>query len=78
MQKYYYTFGSDERFPYQGGWVEVMATSFAEAHAKFRARFPDRHQNCLNCSDYYDQGRMEATEMLTTGNRGAFCHEVIK
>ncbi|MDL2294668.1 hypothetical protein LJC60_08610 [Ruminococcaceae bacterium OttesenSCG-928-D13] len=78
MQKYYYTFGSDERFPYQGGWVEVQATSFTEAHAKYRSRFPDILPRCLNCSDYYDESRFEATGMLATGNRGAFCHEVIQ
>lgn len=40
MNKFFYTFGSDEKFPYQNGWVEVHAADWNEAHEKFRARFP--------------------------------------
>jgi len=57
MSKYFFTFGSDKSFPYQNGWVEVHADSWAQAEAKFRARFPDRHENTLNCAFTYDEAQ---------------------
>lgn len=57
MNKYFYTFGSDPKFPYQNGWVEIHADSWEKAHEKFRAKFPDRHQNTLNCAFFYDEKR---------------------
>lgn len=72
--KVFYTFGSDERFPFQGGWVEVEAENIRQAHAIFRAHYPDRTPGCLNCADYYAEQQFNASDMPTTGNRGAFCH----
>lgn len=59
MNKYYYTFGIDPAFPYREGWVEVHANSWEEAHAKFRAKFPDRpgHEGIINCAFFYDEER---------------------
>ena len=54
MKRFYYTFGGDLKFPYQCGWVVVVARNWEEAHAKFRNRFPDRHENTLNCAFCYD------------------------
>ena len=56
MNRYFYTFGSDPGFPYHEGWVEVRANTWEEAHEKFRARFPDRHEGILNCAFFYDEG----------------------
>lgn len=72
--KGFYTFGSDDRFPFCGGWVEVEAPSMKEAHAIFRANYPDRQPGILNCSDYYTESQFKESDMLSTGNRGAFCH----
>lgn len=55
MNHYFYTFGSDPGFPYHDGWVEVLAASWNEAHEKFRAKFPDRHEDTLNCAFFYDE-----------------------
>ena len=75
---YYYTFGTDPAFPYCGGWVEVYADSWEEAHKKFRAKFPDRlgHEGTINCAFFYDQEKWKQMSMAF-GNLGAFCHEVI-
>ena len=54
MSNYYYTFGCSPGFPYRDGWVIVKAASWEEAHQKFRDRFPDRHEDTLNCSFFYD------------------------
>lgn len=72
--KVFYTFGSDNRFPFCGGWVEVEAPSMKEAHAIFREHYPDRTPGTLNCSDYYTETQFKESDMLSTGNRGAFCH----
>ena len=72
--KVFYTFGSDDRFPFCGGWVEVAAPTMKEAHALFREHYPDREPGILNCSDYYTEEQFKESDMPLTGNRGAFCH----
>ena len=42
MEKFYFTYGSDERFPYQYGWTEIEAPDMATACAAFRHFHPDR------------------------------------
>lgn len=78
LSPYYYTFGTDPEYPYSRGWVEVYASSWEEAHEKFRIRFPDRpgHEGTINCAFFYDQKSWERT-VMSKGNMGEFCHEVI-
>lgn len=78
LNTYYYTFGTDAAFPYSGGWVEVRATSWEEAHEKFRAKFPDRHGHAgiINCAFFYDQVQWD-NSIMSHGNLGEYCHEVI-
>lgn len=76
--KIFYTFGSDECFPFYGGWVEVEAPSMKEAHAIFREHYPDRMQGILNCSNYYTEAQFRESSMPDTGNRGAFCHRRLR
>ena len=75
--KVFYTFGTDPRFPFCGGWVEIDADNMKQAHAIFRACYPDRDPGILNCSDYYTEAQFKESDMLSTGNRGAFCHRKI-
>ncbi len=77
MKTFFYTFGSNEKFPYQNGWVEVLATDWNEAHEKFRARFPDRHPNCLNCAFYYDEEQWHRIDPEHTWH-GYRCYQVIE
>lgn len=77
MNKYFYTFGTDPQFPYCRGWVEVHADSWEAAHEKFRARFPDRHENCLNCAFFYDEAVFMQTRISYENLPDEFCHEVI-
>jgi len=79
MNRYFYTFGSDPKFPYQNGWVEIHADSLDEADKKFRTRFPDRpgHEGIMNFSFSYNEkrwGEMDP-EHTWTGYR---CYEVIE
>ena len=75
--KFYYTFGTDEQFPYERGWVEVVADNQEEADAKFRNRFPDVNKGILNCAFVYTEENFSKTSMASVGNCGEFCHEVI-
>lgn len=77
MNKYFYTFGSSSGFPYQCGWVEVHAASWQEAHEKFRTRFPDRHENTLNCAFFYDEEKWAQMDPEHTWT-GWKCYEVIE
>lgn len=72
--KMYFTFGSDPLFPYQNGYVIVHGTSKTAAINKFRKRFPDRHENTVNCAFIYTQKQWEKTGMDKTYP----CLEVIK
>ena len=72
--KVFYTFGSDACFSFKGGWVEVEAPTMAEAHAIFRANYPDKTPGVLNCADYYTEAQFQETKMFVGGNRRAFCH----
>jgi len=77
QKTYYYTFGTDPKFPFQNGWVEVKASSWPEAHAKFRALYPDRHPHTINCSFFYEEDRWQ--EMDPENNwPGYRCHGIIQ
>lgn len=76
--KIFYTYGSDDKYPFYGGWVEVEADSIKQAHALYRASYPDKVNGILNCADYYTEEQFIGTGMIETGNRGAYCHRKIK
>lgn len=76
MEKFYFTFGTSEQFPYYGGWVEVIAPDRSAAVKTFRAKHPDVHEGIVNCSDIYTAAQFENSGMVN-GNLGAFCHEVL-
>lgn len=77
MNTYYYTFGTDPGFPYQGGWVQVYAETPKEADELFRKNFPDRHDGFLNCAGIYRQETFPK-HMFLNGNYGKYCHKVLK
>ena len=53
MERVYFTFGSWEKYPHHNTYMIVEAESFNAAIAEFRKKYPDVHENCLNCADYY-------------------------
>lgn len=59
MEKYYFTFGSWEKFPYKNAYLVVVASGFDDAVAAFRKKYPDVHENCLNCSFWYSEEKWE-------------------
>lgn len=77
MHRFFYSFNcSDPAFPYQDGWVEVVADDWQQAHEKFRSRFPDLTPGVLNCAFFYsaEEWIKSLTGRRMAGNR---CHEVI-
>ena len=54
-KKFYFTFGSSASFPFQNGYIIVISNSLESAICLFRAFFPDRHRNIVNCSDFYPE-----------------------
>lgn len=77
MSKYYFTFGTDPRYPYQGGWVEVEAENARIAIAVFNAVHPPREgSKLMNCCSYYPENVFNESGMAD-GNLGAKCHAKI-
>ena len=76
MNKFFFTFGTSEKFPYCGGWVEVFAPDRAKAVATYRSRFPDVYFKIVTSSNIYTEEQFMKTEMVNN-NLGATCHEVL-
>lgn len=55
MKKYYFTFGSWEKFPYQNTYLVVAASDYEDAVRGFREKHPDITPDCMNCSDCYSE-----------------------
>lgn len=55
MEKYYFTFGSGRKFPYQSTYLVVVASSYGDAVKGFREKHPDVDPGCMNCSNCYSE-----------------------
>lgn len=79
MEKFYFTYGSDERFPYQYGWTEIEAPDMATACAAFRRFHPDRNPEapCFNCAAIYTEAEFQNTGMYAQANYHDRCRERI-
>lgn len=78
LEKFYFTYGSDDVQPYCGGWTVVWAPNYQMACQAFRAVHPDRFPNILNCSSVYTAEEFEKTRMAgPCGNFGLRCRETI-
>lgn len=64
MKKYYFTFGSWVKFPYQNTYLIVMASSYSNAVKGFREKHPDVNPGCMNCSDCYTEEQWERVGKL--------------
>ena len=71
---WYFTFGTDPGFPFERGWVEVIAASEKDACEIFRSQFPDRSPGVLNCAFVYD-GRSFNKERFV--RHGETCHAIL-
>lgn len=70
MERFYFTFGTDDKFPYQGGCVEVIASNKAKAIELFCEKYPRRESGFVNCSDIYNEEQWnEAVSHLREVNK---------
>lgn len=74
--KYYFTFGSNSQFPYINNYLIVLATSESKAISKFRKKYPDVHENIINCSFVYSESEWTNNNMKKYYPYGAA--EIIK
>ncbi len=78
IQRYYFTYGLDPTYPYQGGWTTIEAPNRAAACAVFKAYHPSEHEHSLNFADIYTEEEFIETDMGGPhSNLGAYCHEFI-
>lgn len=77
MERFYFTFGSGEQFPFQGGWIEVWAQDISTAALAFKKIYPnEENDSILNCADYYTEKQFQKTDMFM-GNRGKKCQAIL-
>ena len=78
MANFYFTFGSDERFPYQNGYLIVIAENKHEACRIFRSHYPNRPESgCLNCAFVYSEEEWNMTCMKAMRDKYP-CYETIE
>lgn len=72
-----FTFGTNEKFPFWGGWVQISAPSRRVCLKIFKALYPhpEDPKGTLNCAFYYDLDDFLESDMAKTGNFGKFCHK---
>lgn len=63
MNGFYFTFGSSLQFPYRNTYLIVIANSENEAVKKFRNKYPDVHENIINCSFIYSEREWKENNM---------------
>lgn len=79
METVIFTFGTDTKYPFQGGWVKITAPTYKICLKIFKALYPhpdkELQDKCLNCAFAYRLEEFLETEMAEYGNFGQFCHE---
>lgn len=79
MSKYYFTYGSDESYPFAGGWTEVEAANRKLAYAAFKAFHPKNEDGFLPFCECYSEEEFAVSGMNDVkGNLGKHCHERIR
>ena len=80
METFYFTYGTDKNFPFQGGWTEIHAADRNQAVALFRREHPDRTPGLVNCSSIYTKKQFQDKVLPLYKDGDAFwsvCHECI-
>lgn len=56
LERFYFTFGTCEHFPYtRGEYLVVLAQDIREAARKYKKVYPNIDEDTLNCAEYYSQ-----------------------
>lgn len=62
QKPFYFTFGSWEKYPYHDTYLVVYAVDKHDAVEKYRKRFPDIHDNTVNCAAWYSWEQWDGSE----------------
>lgn len=71
MKDFYFTYGSDKQYPFNGGWTKITAPSINTALNLFTAVHPII-DGCLNCADYYTEDEFKKTNMYRNNSNCGF------
>lgn len=74
MPRWFFTFGSDPLYPFQGGWVEIEAPTLTQAIKVFQAYWPDRTPGLVNCAFMYSEEDFSETDMYKGKFPNEYCH----
>ena len=77
LARFYYTFTASAGYPYEDGWVEVVAKDWSEAHRKFQTRFPNRNGQ-ISCAFFYTEVQFAKTPLAMGKRPHDRCHECIE
>ena len=78
-EKYYFTYGIDDKYPFKGGWTEVSAPTEQLAVLIFTMMHPKpKNKSLYNAAAMYNEKAFNRTDMSKNGNHGQYCHETIK
>lgn len=77
MNTVIFTFGTDRKYPFTGGWVKITAPNRRICLKIFKALYPhpEEPETMLNCAFAYDIEDFNETDMARNGNFGNFCHK---
>lgn len=75
---FYFIYGTDDDYPFRGGWTKVVAPNAILAINLFLASHPVKEDfEIINCAHILTEDEFKATDMPRNGNHGAWCHEEI-
>lgn len=71
LSPFIFTYGSDDSYPYYGGWCVIYAKGKSEACDIHKDKY-----GLYNFAFCYSAEEFEKTEMCESGNLGNYCHAV--
>lgn len=78
MKKWYFTYGSGGRMPYDNGWTIIYAETMDEARKKHIKRYGLSEGGNPRYAFSYSEEEFNDTIMATEGNFGVYTQEEIK
>lgn len=72
IEKFYFTFGSADQFPFKYGYIIIEAENIKQAIKVFRAYYPDVNEGIINCAFYYTE-----KQFMETCMKDDKCHQII-
>lgn len=75
---YYFTYGTDDQFPFKGGWTKVFGENIEQAIDIFNFVHPNQSGSYVNSAGIYTEEQFMKTSMYEKNdNLGHGCWETI-